>query len=44
MGHKRGDFPVTEKTSQEIISLPMFAELTNEQIEEIAEIIKNYEK
>ena len=41
LGYKRGDFPVTEKASQEIISLPMFAELSDEQIEEIVEIIKN---
>ena len=40
LGYKRGEFPVTEKTSQEILSLPMFAELSNRQIEEIAEIIK----
>ena len=44
LGYKRGDFPITEKFSQEILSLPMFAELTDEQIEEIVEIIKNYEK
>ncbi len=28
LGDKRVDFPVTEKASQEILSLPMFAELT----------------
>ncbi len=42
LGHKKGNFPITEKASQEILSLPMFAELTEEQIEEIVEIIKNY--
>ena len=42
LGHKKGDFPITEKASQEIISLPMFAELSDEQIEEIVELIKNY--
>lgn len=41
LGYKEGDFPVTEKTSREILSLPMFAELTDEQIEEIVELIKN---
>jgi dTDP-4-amino-4,6-dideoxygalactose transaminase len=40
LGHKKGDFPITEKASQEIISLPMFAELSDEQIEEIVELIK----
>ena len=42
LGYKRGDFPVTEKASQEILSLPMFAELSDEQIEEIVKLIKNY--
>jgi dTDP-4-amino-4,6-dideoxygalactose transaminase len=42
LGYKEGDFPITEKTSQEILSLPMFAELTNEQIKEIVREIKNY--
>jgi len=40
LGYKRGDFPITEKASQEIISLPMFAELSDMQIEEIVELIK----
>ena len=41
LGYKEGDFPITEKASQEIISLPMFAELSDVQIEEIVETIKN---
>jgi dTDP-4-amino-4,6-dideoxygalactose transaminase len=32
LGYKPGDFPVTEQVVKEIISLPMFAELTDEQI------------
>jgi dTDP-4-amino-4,6-dideoxygalactose transaminase len=31
MGHKAGDFPVTEKIAPEIVSLPMFPQLTPEQ-------------
>jgi len=42
LGYKRGDFSVTEEASQEILSLPMFAELADEQIEEIAKLIRNY--
>jgi dTDP-4-amino-4,6-dideoxygalactose transaminase len=41
LGYREGDFPVTEECSQKILSLPMFAELTDEQIEEIVKIIKN---
>jgi len=44
LGHKKGDFPITEKVSQEILSLPMFAELSDEQIEEICYCIKNFYK
>jgi UDP-2-acetamido-2-deoxy-ribo-hexuluronate aminotransferase len=31
-GGKKGDFPVTEKASEEVISLPMHTELTEEQL------------
>ncbi len=31
MGHKRGDFPVCERIAAEIVSLPMFPQLTAEQ-------------
>ncbi len=34
-GYKKGDFPVTEKLSREVISLPMYPELSEIQIEEI---------
>ena len=44
LGYRRGDFPITEKASQEILSLPMFAELNDQQIEEIVELIKNFKK
>ena len=37
LGHKRGDFPVTEDYAQRIISLPMYAELTPELIARVAE-------
>ena len=31
LGYKAGDFPVTEKVAKEIVSLPMFPNLTAEQ-------------
>ncbi len=42
LGNKKGDFPITEKVSQEILSLPMFAELSGNQIMEICYYIKNF--
>ena len=42
LGHKRGDFPVTEGLAQKGLSLPMFPELTNAQIEYVATTIKKF--
>jgi len=40
MGLGRGSFPVSERCADEIVSLPMFAELKDEQIEYIGDVIK----
>lgn len=40
LGYKKGDLPVAEEKSQEILSLPMYPELTNIQIERIVEYVK----
>ena len=36
LGYLPGDFPVTEALAERILSLPMFAELTGEQIQHVA--------
>ena len=41
-GFKQGDFPVTEKVASEILSLPIFPNLTNEQISYVAGKIKEF--
>ena len=41
LGHKPGDFPLAEKASSEVLSLPMYAELTDEQIERVAQVVKD---
>ena len=40
LGYSRGDFPVTEEYADQILSLPMFAELTPAQIEWVARAAK----
>jgi len=40
LGYKKGDFPVTERVAEGLVSLPMFAELTQEQIETAAQELK----
>jgi len=39
LGYRVRDFPETEKQSQRVQSLPMFAELTEEQIKTVAEAV-----
>jgi len=42
LDHGRGSFPVAEKCADEFVSLPMFAELTAEQIEAVAGAICHF--
>lgn len=39
-GFKEGDFPVAEQVSREVIALPFFTQITEEQIKEVADSIK----
>jgi dTDP-4-amino-4,6-dideoxygalactose transaminase len=36
LGHGRGDFPVSERAADEVLSLPMYAELADDAIGEVA--------
>ncbi len=42
MNYRKGDFPATEKAAAEIVSLPMFPQLTAEQQARVAEAILNF--
>ena len=42
MGHAVGDFPVTEKVAPEIVSLPMFPQLSAEQCERVVAEVANF--
>lgn len=41
-GYKKGDFPVCEKTSDEILSLPMFPELEESDVKQVADETVNF--
>jgi dTDP-4-amino-4,6-dideoxygalactose transaminase len=41
LGYPDGSFPVTEQAAGEIISLPLFAEITAEQQERVALVLKS---
>jgi dTDP-4-amino-4,6-dideoxygalactose transaminase len=44
LGHKPGDFPVAEKSARECLSLPVYPELTDAQIQRVATVIRNFFK
>jgi dTDP-4-amino-4,6-dideoxygalactose transaminase len=39
LGYKAGDFPHSERAAAEVLSLPMYAELTSEQVDAVCESI-----
>jgi len=42
LGYKAGDFPVAEKAARECLSLPIFPEITEAQIERVSEVIHEF--
>ena len=40
LGYQKGDFPITEKAADEILSLPMFPQLTAEQQQRVADQLR----
>jgi len=41
LGCRRGDFPQSEKAAAEVLSLPMYAELTERQIKTVSEAVRS---
>ena len=39
LGYKKGSFPIAESLADQFLSLPMFPELTEEQIEYVARCV-----
>ena len=42
LGYKPGDFPVAEKAARECLSLPIYPELTADQIQRVAAVIRDF--
>lgn len=42
LGYKEGDFPVTERASQEVLSLPVYPELSEDEINQVAEGLRDF--
>lgn len=42
LGHKTGDFPEAERAAAEVLSLPMYPELTNEQVARVAGAVAEF--
>jgi dTDP-4-amino-4,6-dideoxygalactose transaminase len=43
LGYKQGDFPVTEEYAPKIVSLPMFEHMTEAQVREVVDALKEFE-
>ena len=43
LGHRRGDFPFAEQLADEVLSLPMFNGMTDEEAEYVIEKVNEYE-
>ncbi|MEZ6060456.1 MAG: DegT/DnrJ/EryC1/StrS family aminotransferase [Planctomycetaceae bacterium] len=41
LGYSEGDFPESERAAQEVLSLPIFAELTDDQLHRVADALMN---
>ena len=42
MGYKKGDFPVSERMSEQVLSLPVHPSLSDENMDYIIKVIRDY--
>jgi dTDP-4-amino-4,6-dideoxygalactose transaminase len=44
LGYRRGDFPVSEAYAEQVLSLPMYPELTTSMIDHVAQAVRAFEE
>lgn len=44
LGYKEGDFPVAEKTTKEILALPIYPEITEDEVDFVCDTIRKFYK
>ena len=44
LGYRKGDLPVTEQLATEVLSIPMYPELTDEQLDRVADSVRSFMK
>ncbi len=44
LGYKEGDFPIAEKLSKEVIALPIYPEITEDEVDFVCNTIKKFYK
>jgi len=42
LGYRKGDLPITERFADEVLSIPMYPELTDAQVETVADAVKEF--
>jgi dTDP-4-amino-4,6-dideoxygalactose transaminase len=42
LGHKTGDYPITESYANEVLSLPIYTGMTNEEVEYLIEKLNKF--
>jgi dTDP-4-amino-4,6-dideoxygalactose transaminase len=42
LGYKPGDFPIAEKAARECLSLPIFPEMTDKQVQRVTDVVKEF--
>jgi dTDP-4-amino-4,6-dideoxygalactose transaminase len=44
LGHRKGDFPESESACEQVISLPLFPEMSRVQVERVVDAVLDFEQ